>query len=62
LKISDDFKVYFPAFTRDKAEAAGAAVIDTDKPYPMLDHAAAFWDRFPGQPHLSRARPTCSVR
>jgi 7,8-dihydropterin-6-yl-methyl-4-(beta-D-ribofuranosyl)aminobenzene 5'-phosphate synthase len=47
MKISDDFKVYFPAFTRDKAAAAGAAVVDTDKPYPMLDHAAAFLGHIP---------------
>ncbi|WP_319408516.1 MBL fold metallo-hydrolase [uncultured Desulfosarcina sp.] len=47
LKISDEFKIYFPAFTRSKAAAAGAAVVDTDKPYAMLDHAAAFLGEIP---------------
>jgi 7,8-dihydropterin-6-yl-methyl-4-(beta-D-ribofuranosyl)aminobenzene 5'-phosphate synthase len=57
LKISDDFKVYFPAFTRDKAEAAGAAVIDTDKPYPMLDHAAAFLGQIPRTTAFEQGTP-----
>lgn len=47
LKISDEFKVFFPAFTRSKAAAAGAAVVDTDKPYAMLDHAVAFLGQIP---------------
>jgi 7,8-dihydropterin-6-yl-methyl-4-(beta-D-ribofuranosyl)aminobenzene 5'-phosphate synthase len=57
LKISDDFKVYFPAFTRDKAKAAGAAVIDIDKPYPMLDHAAAFLGQIPRTTAFEQGTP-----
>lgn len=41
-KAPNGMKIKFPAFTREKAEAAGAAVSETDKPYPMLDHTALF--------------------
>ena len=57
LKISDDFKVSFPAFTRDKAAAAGAAVVDADKPYPMLDHAAAFLGHIPRTTEFETGAP-----
>lgn len=56
-KISDEFKVYFPAFTREKAEAAGAAVVDTDKPYPMLDHGAAFLGQIPRATTFEQGTP-----
>jgi len=57
LKITDEFKVYFPAFTRDKAAAAGAAVVDTDKPYAMLDHAAAFLGQIPRTTDFEQGAP-----
>jgi 7,8-dihydropterin-6-yl-methyl-4-(beta-D-ribofuranosyl)aminobenzene 5'-phosphate synthase len=47
VKVSDQMKIKFPPFTRQKAEAAGAAVVDTESPYPLLDHAAAFLGRIP---------------
>lgn len=47
LKRQDGVKVHFPAFTRDEAAAAGAAVIDTDKPYSMLDNMAVFLGQIP---------------
>lgn len=47
LKNVDGSRVSFPAFTREKAAAAGAAVVDTDRSYPMLDHMAAFLGRIP---------------
>ncbi len=47
MRMTADVKVMFPAFTRKQAEAAGATVIDTDTPYPMLDCTAAFLGRIP---------------
>ena len=63
LKLSDEFKVYFPAFTRDRAAAAGVAVVDTDKPYPMLDHAAAFLGHIPRVTAFEKGAPNlfCEV-
>lgn len=57
LKISDDFKIHFPAFTREKATAAGAAVVDTETPYPMLDHAAAFLGQIPRNTSFEKGAP-----
>jgi len=57
LKISDDFKLIFPAFTRTKAESAGAAVVDTEQPYAMLDHAAAFLGKIPRTTAFEKGAP-----
>ena len=57
LKISDEFKVFFPAFTRSKAAAAGAAVVETDKPYAMLDHTAAFLGQIPRTTDFEQGAP-----
>ena len=42
MKVTEDFKVTFPAFTREKAESAGAAVVETPVPYSMLGDQALF--------------------
>lgn len=57
LKISDDFKIFFPAFTREKAEAAGAAVVESEAPYAMLDHAAAFLGAIPRKTSFEKGAP-----
>lgn len=57
MKISDDFKLIFPAFTREKAEAAGAAVVDTEQPYTLLDHAAAFLGQIPRTTPFEKGAP-----
>ena len=57
LKVTEEFKVIFPAFTREKAKAAGAAVVATDQPYPMLDHAAAFLGQIPRTTEFEKGAP-----
>ncbi len=47
LKVSDTVKYHFPAFTPEMAAAAGAKVIPTETPYPMLDHTALFLGHIP---------------
>lgn len=47
MKVTEEIKFYFPAFTREKAQAAGADVNETDKPCPMLDNTAAFLGQVP---------------
>lgn len=46
-KVSETLKYNFPTFTPEKAAAAGAAVIPTKDPYPMLDNTAVFLGRIP---------------
>ncbi|MFO7837939.1 MAG: MBL fold metallo-hydrolase [Desulfosalsimonadaceae bacterium] len=42
MKISEDFKVFFPPFTREKAQRAGVTLVETAEPYLMLDGQALF--------------------
>jgi len=56
-KITEAFKVTFPAFTREKAEGAGAAVVDTESPYGMLDQRAAFLGQIPRKTAFEQGAP-----
>jgi 7,8-dihydropterin-6-yl-methyl-4-(beta-D-ribofuranosyl)aminobenzene 5'-phosphate synthase len=47
LKITDEFKVYFPAFTKEKAAACGVNIIESEEPYPLLDGQALFLGQIP---------------
>jgi len=42
LKITEALKAYFPAFTREKAQACGVNLIETEEPYALLDGQALF--------------------
>lgn len=42
MKITEDFKVMFPAFTRERAENAGATVVEAAQPRSLLDGRVAF--------------------
>lgn len=42
MQVTENFKIMFPPFTREKAEAARAEVVATAEPYPMLDGQALF--------------------
>lgn len=57
LKITDDFKVYFPAFTREKAAAAGAAVVESASPKPLLADHAVFLGEIPRTTEFEKGAP-----
>ena len=42
MKITEDFKISFPPFTRENAEAAGVMVKESARPHLMLDDTALF--------------------
>jgi len=42
LKFSEDFKVFFPKFTRESLEAEKIDIIETAAPYPLLDGQVLF--------------------
>ena len=62
-KISDEFKVYFPAFTREGAERVGAVVVATEGPYAMLDDTALFLGRIPRRSEFEHGAPNlyCTI-
>jgi len=47
LKITEEFKVYFPAFTKEKATECGVNVIETEDPYRLIDGQALFLGQIP---------------
>jgi len=57
LKITDDFKVFFPAFTREKAEAAGVHLVETEKPYPMMEGTILFLGGIPRRTAFEKGAP-----
>lgn len=57
LKISDDFKLMFPAFTREKAMSAGARIVETDRPYFLLDRKAVFLGEIPRTTSFEKGAP-----
>ncbi len=57
IKITEDFKVYFPAFTREKARAAGAALTESEEPCFLLDHTAIFLGEIPRQTDFEKGAP-----
>lgn len=37
IKITEEFKINFPPFTREKVEKAGLRLVETIEPFPLLD-------------------------
>jgi len=46
-KITDELSLRFPAFTRQQVQNAGATVVASDKPHPLLDGLALFLGEIP---------------
>lgn len=42
LKVGEDFRIYFPKFSREMAQKAGATIVETEAPYRMLDGDVLF--------------------
>ena len=57
-RVSESVKIMFPVFTREKAAAAGAAVVETDRPYPMLDGTALFLGQIPRTTDFEKGAPS----
>ena len=47
IKLGEEFKLNFPKLTRDMVKQAGLSVIETEKPYPMLDNTILFLGEIP---------------
>lgn len=57
LKFSEEFKIYFPPFTRDMVRQAGLSVIEAEAPYPMLDGAVLFLGGIPHTTDFEKGWP-----
>lgn len=57
LKITADFKVYFPAFTREMVQEAGVDLVEIVDPYPLLDGDILFLGEIPRETDFEKGMP-----
>lgn len=57
LKISDDFKIYFPQFTREMAQKAGLKIIESKEPRLLLGGACLFLGEVPRKNDFEKGMP-----
>ena len=57
IKFGEDFKINFPKLTRDMVKLAGLSVIETEKPYPMLDDTILFLGEVPHATDFEKGWP-----
>ncbi len=58
MQVTENFKVMFPPFTREKAEAARAEVVATAEPYPMLDGRVLFLSEIERTTEFEKGAPS----
>jgi 7,8-dihydropterin-6-yl-methyl-4-(beta-D-ribofuranosyl)aminobenzene 5'-phosphate synthase len=57
LKVSDEIKHKFLAFTREKAESAGLTIVEAADPFPMLDGDIVFLGGIPRVTEYEKGAP-----
>ena len=57
LKFGEEFKIYFPKLTRERVKQAGLSLIETDKPYPLLDDTVLFLGEVPHETEFEKGWP-----
>jgi len=57
VKISEDFKINFPAFTREMIQIAGLDLVETKEPYPLLDGSLLFLGEIPRETEFEQGMP-----
>ncbi|MFP4195018.1 MAG: MBL fold metallo-hydrolase [Desulfobacterales bacterium] len=58
MQVTENFKIMFPPFTREKAEAARAEVVATAEPYPMLDSRVLFLSEIERTTEFEKGAPS----
>ncbi len=57
VKLGEDFKLNFPKLTRDMVKQAGLSLIETEKPYPLLDNTILFLGEVPRSTDFEKGWP-----
>jgi 7,8-dihydropterin-6-yl-methyl-4-(beta-D-ribofuranosyl)aminobenzene 5'-phosphate synthase len=57
LKLGEEFKINFPKLTREMVKSAGLSVVESDKPYPLLDNTVLFLGEIPKQTDFEKGWP-----
>ena len=57
LKLGEEFKINFPKLTREMVKQAGLSVVESDKPYPLLDNTVLFLGEIAKQTDFEKGWP-----
>ncbi len=57
VKLGEEFKLNFPKLTRDMVKQAGLSLIETEKPYPLLDNTVLFLGEVPHSTDFEKGWP-----
>jgi 7,8-dihydropterin-6-yl-methyl-4-(beta-D-ribofuranosyl)aminobenzene 5'-phosphate synthase len=57
LKYAEELKINFPKLTREMFKEAGLAVVETEKPYPILDDTILFLGEIPRKTDFEKGFP-----
>ena len=57
LKLGEEFKINFPKLTREMVKQAGLSVVESDKPYLLLNNTVLFLGEIPKQTDFEKGWP-----
>ncbi|MBU2547714.1 MAG: MBL fold metallo-hydrolase [Proteobacteria bacterium] len=57
VKITEEFKLYFPPFTREQVQETGVHPVETREPMTMLDGAVLFLGEIPRKTEFEKGMP-----
>jgi len=57
LKLGEEFKINFPKLTREMVKHAGLSVVESEKPYPLLDNTVLFLGEIPRSTDFEKGFP-----
>jgi 7,8-dihydropterin-6-yl-methyl-4-(beta-D-ribofuranosyl)aminobenzene 5'-phosphate synthase len=57
VKLGEEFKLNFPKLTRDMVKQAGLSLLETEKPYPLLDNTILFLGEVPHSTDFEKGWP-----
>ena len=57
LKLGEEFKINFPKLTREMVKQAGLSVVESDKPYLLLNNTVLFLGEIPKQTEFEKGWP-----
>ena len=57
IKYSEDLKINFPKLTREMVESAGFSVVESDRPYYLLDDTIVFLGEIPRRTDFEKGFP-----
>jgi 7,8-dihydropterin-6-yl-methyl-4-(beta-D-ribofuranosyl)aminobenzene 5'-phosphate synthase len=57
IKLGEEFKLNFPKLTREMVRQAGLSVVESEKPYPLLDNTILFLGEIPHATDFEKGWP-----